>query len=201
MVEAEVPYKIVYNFATYTQEDLDAEPELAELGKKVGDYKLDENGNKIPDENSKTRDDALKVFTPISIIVHKLLRQEKKVSKGNETFEKLNPKDYQRQVLGANRVIYDRNGSNAKFYKDPYQLFDGLLEEVENITWSARNTAAINANSPAEAATIESFYPTVTPSGVLQPLEMFVLGTDSEDSIPGNFCVQGKDVNGKVVCI
>lgn len=201
VVEAEVPYKIVYNFATYTQEDLDAEPELVELGKKVGDYKLDEQGNKIPDENSKTRDDFLKVFTPISIVDHKLLRQEKKVTKGNETFEKLNPKDYERQVLGANRVIYDRNGSNAKFYKDPYQLFDSLLEEVEGITWSARIRASHNANSPAEKATIESFYPTVTPSGVLQPLEMFVLGTDSEDGIPGNFCVQGTDADGKVVCI
>lgn len=201
VVEAEVPYKIVYNFATYTQEDLDAEPELVELGKKVGDYKLDEQGNKMPAEDSKTREDYLKVFTPISIITHKLLRQEKKVTKGNESFEKLNPKDFQRQVLGANRVIYDRNGSNAKYYKDPYQLFDGLLEEVEDIEWSARIVASEGLVGAAKA-TVESFYPVVTPSGLLQPLEMFLLGSDSEDGIPGNFCVQGKNKKtGQVVCI
>lgn len=200
VVEAEVPYKITYNFETYTQEDLDKDPALEELGRQVGDYKLDEQGNKIPAENSRTRDDYLKVFTPISIVTQKLLRQEKKVSSGEKITPILNPKDYQRQVLGANRVIYDRNGSNAKYYKDPYQLFDGLLEEVEGIEWSARIVASFEV-AGAEKASIESFYPAVTPSGILQPLEMFILGTDSTDGIPGNFCVQGKDKSGNVVCI
>lgn len=200
VVEAEVPYKITYNFETYTQKDLDDDPTLEKLGRQVGDYKLDEQGNKIPAENSRTRDDYLKVFTPISIVTQKLLRQEKKVSSGEKITPILNPKDYQRQVLGANRVIYDRNGSNAKYYKDPYQLFDGLLEEVEGIEWSARITASFG-KAGAEKASIESFYPVVTPSGILQPLEMFILGTDSTDGIPGNFCVQGKDKSGNVVCI
>lgn len=200
VVEAEVPYKIIYNFETYTQEDLNNDLALVELGRQVGDYKLDEQGNKIPAENSRTRDDYLKVFTPISIVAQKLLRQEKKVSSGDKITTTLNPKDYQRQVLGANRVIYDRNGSNAKYYKDPYQLFDSLLEEVEDIEWSARIVASVGTTG-AKKASIESFYPIVTPSGILQPLEMFILGTDSTDSILGNFCVQGKDQSGNVVCI
>ena len=202
VVEAEVPYKITYNFETYTQEDLQNDPALVELGRQIGDYKLDEQGNKIPAENSRTRDDYLKVFTPISIVTQKLLRQEKKVSGGDKITTILNPKDYQRQVLGANRVIYDRNGSNAKYYKDPYQLFDSLLEEVEDIEWSARITASFG-KAGAEKASIESFYPAVTPSGILQPLEMFILGTDSTDGIPGNFCVQGgipkRDADGNIM--
>jgi hypothetical protein len=73
---------------------LDDDPTLEKLGRQVGDYKLDEQGNKIPAENSRTRDDYLKVFTPISIVTQKLLRQEKKVSSGEKITPILNPKDY-----------------------------------------------------------------------------------------------------------
>jgi hypothetical protein len=33
VIEAEVPYKIVYEFKTYTQKDLDDNPALIDLGK------------------------------------------------------------------------------------------------------------------------------------------------------------------------
>ena len=77
VLEAEVPYKIVYEFETYTQKDLDDEPALIDLGKKVGDYKLDADGNKIPTGN--TREDKLKTYLPISIVKDKLLKRTVKV--------------------------------------------------------------------------------------------------------------------------
>jgi hypothetical protein len=77
VLEAEVPYKIVYEFETYTQADLDAEPALIDLGKQVGDYKLDADGNKIPTGN--TREDKLKTYLPISIVKDKLLKRTVKV--------------------------------------------------------------------------------------------------------------------------
>jgi hypothetical protein len=40
------------------------------------------------------------------------------------------------------------------------------LEEVEGIEWSARITASFG-KAGAEKASIESFYPVVTPSGIL----------------------------------
>ena len=77
VLEAEVPYKIVYEFETYTQDDLNNEPALIDLGKKVGDYKLDADGNKIPTGN--TREDKLKTYLPISIVKDKLLKRTVKV--------------------------------------------------------------------------------------------------------------------------
>ena len=196
VIEAEVPYKIVYEFETYTQEDIDNDPILQDLGKVAGDYKLDDEGNKIPTGN--TRDDKLKTYLPIPMVKKKLLKRTQKID--NPTIEPrendINPKEYQRQVIGANRVIYDRNGANAKYYKDPYQLLDGILEEVPNMTWSARIRAS-DGKEGAEARSIESFYPTVTPSGLLQPLEMYILG----NSIAENFCVYGKDEHGEILCV
>ena len=200
VLEAEVPYKIVYEFETYTQDDLNNEPALIDLGKKVGDYKLDADGNKIPTGN--TREDKLKTYLPISIVKDKLLKRTVKVE--NPTVQvqpnDINLRDYFRQIIGANKVIYDRNGSNAKYYKDPYQLLNGLLEEVEGVTWYARIRAS-DGKTGSEKASIESFYPTVSPAGdetgqKLVPLEMFILG----NSIAENFCVYGKK-DGHVVCV
>lgn len=200
VLEAEVPYKIVYEFETYTQADLDAEPALIDLGKQVGDYKLDADGNKIPTGN--TREDKLKTYLPISIVKDKLLKRTVKVEDPTVQVQPndINPRDYFRQVIGANKVIYDRNGSNAKYYKDPYQLLNGLLEEVEGVTWYARIRAS-DGKAGSEKASIESFYPTVSPAGdesgqKLVPLEMFILG----NSIAENFCVYGKK-DGHVVCV
>lgn len=200
VLEAEVPYKIVYEFETYTQKDLDEEPALIDLGKKVGDYKLDADGNKIPTGN--TREDKLKTYLPISIVKDKLLKRTVKVEDPTVQVQPndINPRDYFRQIIGANKVIYDRNGSNAKYYKDPYQLLNGLLEEVEGVTWYARIRAS-DGKTGSEKASIESFYPTVSPAGdetgqKLVPLEMFILG----NSIAENFCVYGKK-DGHVVCV
>ena len=203
VIEAEVPYKIVYEFQTYTQADLDAEPALIDLGKKVGDYKLDSEGNKIPTGN--TREDKLKTYLPISIVKDKLLKRTVKVETlGVEVQPNdIDPKNYLRQVIGANKVIYDRNGSNAKYYKDPYQVLNSLLEEVDDVTWYARIRAS-DGKSGAEKASIESFYPTVSPvpgededpGQKLIPLEMFILG----NSIAENFCVYGKK-DGHVICV
>lgn len=200
VIEAEVPYKIVYEFKTYTQKDLDDNPALIDLGKQVGDYVLDKEGNKIPTGN--TREDKLKTYLPISIVKDKLLKRTVKVEDPTVQVQPndINPRDYFRQVIGANKVIYDRNGSNAKYYKDPYQLLNGLLEEVEGVTWYARTRASDGKVGP-EKASIESFYPTVSPAGdesgqKLVPLEMFILG----NSIAENFCVYGKK-DGHVVCV
>ena len=200
VLEAEVPYKIVYNFETYTQADLNAEPALIDLGKKVGDYKLDADGNKIPTGN--TREDKLKTYLPISIVKDKLLKRTVKVEDPTVKVQPndINPRNYFRQVIGANKVIYDRNGTNAKYYKDSYQLLNSLLEEVEGVTWYARIRAS-DGKTGSEKASIESFYPTVSPAGdetgqKLVPLEMFILG----NSIAENFCVYGKK-DGHVVCV
>lgn len=196
VLEAEVPYKIVYEFETYTQEEIDADPVLQDLGKVAGDYKLDEEGNKVPTGN--TRDDKLKTYLPIPMVKKKLLKRTQKIENPTITPRPndIDAKEYYRQVIGANRVIYDRNGANAKYYKDPYRLLDSLLEDVPNITWSARIRAS-DDKPEAEARSIESFYPTVTPSGLLKPLDMYILG----NSIAENFCVYGRNSNNEIVCV
>lgn len=214
VIEAETPYKITYNFLTYTDTDDPNDPtylspELRELGKKVGDYILDDNGQKKPeldrDGNPITRDDYLKTYLPISIVKNKIQKYkvvppnptEASAVAGGEETETSTPDTgaYLKHIVGANRVIYDRNGSNAKFYKDPYKLYNEDLEEVENIVWS-ENIKAVNDAQEHEKATIKAFYPIVTAASTLQPLEMYIL---SEDLMP-HFCVQGKKDN-EIVCI
>lgn len=206
VIEAEVPYKIIYEYETYEDKDFKADlggdPALLDLGKKVGDYKLDEEGNKIPKKDPNTgelisREDKLKTYLPVSIIKNKLLKRTKKITDPNvETRPNdIDPSNYLRQIIGANKVIYDRNGSNAKYYKDPYQLLNGLLEEVPGVEWYARIRAS-DGKTGAEKASIESFYPTVSPAWKLIPLEMYILG----NSIAENFCVYGKK-DGHVVCV
>lgn len=215
VIEAETPYKITYNFLTYTDtkdpnDPTYLSPELRELGKKVGDYILDENGQKQPelDRDGKpiTRDDYLKTYLPISIVKNKIQKYKvvppdptKASTTANEEEEtEISIPDtstYLKHIVGANRVIYDRNGSNAKFYRDPYKLYNEDLKEIEGIVWS-EDIKAVNDAQESDKASIKAFYPTVTAAGALQPLEMYIL---SEDLMP-HFCVRGKKDN-EIVCI
>ena len=79
-------------------------------------------------------------------------------------------------MVGANKVIYDRNGSNAKYYKDPYKLYDETLTEVANMAWSAKIKAVDLETDEKKKATVASFYPTITAENILQPLETYILG-------------------------
>ena len=208
VIEAEVAYKITYNFLKYTDTKDEKDPtflseEKEALGKKVGDYVLDENGNKQPDldENKqpRTRDDYLKTYLPISIVKKKILTSKVATAGTTQNERPAAPKmtEYQKQVVGANKVIYDRNGSNAKYYKDPYKLYDETLTEVANMTWSAKIKAVDSEADEKKKATIASFYPTITAENILQPLETYILG---QDTMP-NYSVIGKDKDKKIICI
>ena len=208
VIEAEVAYKITYNFLKYTDTKDEKDPtflseEKKALGKKVGDYVLDENGNKQPDldENKqpRTRDDYLKTYLPISIIKKKILTSKVATAGTTQSDRPEAPRmaDYQKQVVGANKVIYDRNGSNAKYYKDPYKLYDETLTEVTGVSWSAKIKAVDLETDAKKKVTIASFYPTITAENILQPLETYILG---QDTMP-NYSVIGKDSNNKIICI
>ena len=208
VIEAEVAYKITYNFLKYTDTKDEKDPtflseEKKALGKKIGDYVLDENGNKQPDldENKqpRTRDDYLKTYLPISIVKKKILTSKVATAGTTQNERPEAPKmtDYQKQVVGANKVIYDRNGSNAKYYKDPYKLYDETLTEVAGVTWSAKIKAVDLEMDERKKATVASFYPTITAENILQPLETYILG---QDTMP-NYSVIGKDSNNKIICV
>ena len=223
VVEAEVAYKITYEFMVYTDtKDANDPTYLSDaakaLGKQIGDYVLDDYGNKQPKLNGQgqpvTRDDRLKTYLPISIIKNKI--QKKKVVPPDPSTGEANttpgagatPPDtssYLKQIVGANRVIYDRNGSNAKYYKDPYQLFNEDLEEITGISWGT-SIKAVKTAAEIDKTTIASFYPQVLTttdptdetkvSNTLLPLEMYMLG----GTVPPNFCVVGKK-DSDIVCI
>lgn len=205
VIEAEVAYKITYNFLQYTDTDDPEDPtylsEEAELlGKKIGDYVLDEEGNKQPDidpvtNQPRTRDDYLKTYLPISIVKNKILVSTVATTTPDSSITKPEIESFLKQVVGANKVIYDRNGSNAKYYKDPYKLYNEYLQEVSGVSWSAKIKAVDDA-STEDKATVASFYPTITPDNILQPLEMYMLsGTIANYSVIGRndteiLCVQ-----------
>ena len=210
VLEAEVEYQITYNFLVYTDttdvnDPTYLSPELKELGKNIGDYILDDEGNKQPalDENDNpiTRSDYLKTYLPISIVKNKI--QQYKVTPPDPSeaarpgagAEAPDMSTYLKQMLGANKVVYDRNGSNAKYYKDPYKLFYEDSTEVTDISWSTK-IKAVDEVADDEKLTVASFYPSLTAENILQPLEMYMFGPE----IIANFCVIGKK-NNEVICV
>ena len=210
VLEAEVEYQITYNFLIYTDttdvnDPTYLSPELKELGKNIGDYILDDEGNKQPalDENKNpiTRSDYLKTYLPISIVKNKI--QQYKVTPPDPSeaarpgagAEAPDMSTYLKQMLGANKVVYDRNGSNAKYYKDPYKLFYEDSTEVAGISWSTK-IKAVDEVADDEKLTVASFYPSLTAENILQPLEMYMFGPE----IIANFCVVGKK-NNEVICV
>ena len=210
VLEAEVEYQITYNFLVYTDttdvnDPTYLSPELKELGKNIGDYILDDEGNKQPalDENKNpiTRSDYLKTYLPISIVKNKI--QQYKVTPPDPSeaarpgagAEAPDMSTYLKQMLGANKVVYDRNGSNAKYYKDPYKLFYEDSTEVAGISWSTK-IKAVDEVADDEKLTVASFYPSLTAENILQPLEMYMFGPE----IIANFCVVGKK-NNEVICV
>ncbi len=205
VIEAEVAYKITYNFLKYTDTDDPEDPtylseENALLGKKIGDYVLDENGNKQPDidpatNQPRTRDDYLKTYLPISIVKNKILVSTVATTTPDSSItEPPVIESFLKQVVGANKVIYDRNGSNAKYYKDPYKLYNEYLQEVSGVSWSAKIKAVDDAPAK-DKATVASFYPIITPDNILQPLEMYMLS-----GTVANYSVIGRDDTG-ILCV
>lgn len=207
VIEAEIPYNITYNFLTYSDTTDNTDPRFLsdvnkDNGKKVGDYILDAAGQKQPelgpDGKPIVRADYLKTYLPISIVKNKILRSCVAPSNSNDespTAPDLN--GYYKQIVGANKVIYDRNGSNAKFYKDPYILYNELSQKVEGLTWNTYIRATnLDVYTDLEKKSIASFYPMLTPDNKLQPLETYILS----DSITSNFCVYGM-IEDDIVCI
>lgn len=207
VIEAEIPYNITYNFLTYSDTTDSTDPRFLseahkENGKKVGDYILDAAGQKQPelgpDGKPIIRADYLKTYLPISIVKNKILRSCVAPSNSNDespTAPDLN--GYYKQIVGANKVIYDRNGSNARFYKNPYILYNELSQKVEGLTWNTYIRATnLDVFTDLEKKSIASFYPILTPDNKLQPLETYILS----DSITSNFCVYGM-IEDDIVCI
>jgi len=122
-----------------------------------------------PDGKPIIRADYLKTYLPISIVKNKILRSC--VAPSNSTDESPTAPDlngYYKQIVGANKVIYDRNGSNAKFYKDPYILYNELSQKVEGLTWNTFIRATNHdVFTELEKKSIASFYPTLTPDNKL----------------------------------
>ena len=205
VVEAEVPYNITYDFLVYTDTTDSTDPSYLsatakEQGKKIGDYVLDASGKKQPklgsDGKPVIREDKLKTYLPVSIIKNKILRSQVAPSTGEPIEDKPELNEYYKQIVGANKVIYDRNGSNAKYYKDPYILYNELLDPAEDIIWSIKIKAVEVEEDSNAKESIRSFYPILTPSDNLQPLETYILS----DTITPNFCVYGS-INDEIVCV
>ena len=205
VIEAEVPYNITYDFLRYTEgtgESTDLTQAQKDLGLKAGDFILDANGQKQPIEENgkpKTRADFLKTYLPIALIKQKIL-QKTIIPKTNE--KALDPQpsllDYQTWVVGANKVLYDRNGSNAKYYKDSYQLYDSLQKALPEMKWSPLIYNVEHETDINKKAAIASFYPTVSPSNILVPLETYILSDN--DNLSKSFCVKGQ-LGEETLCI
>lgn len=70
-----------------------------------------------------------------------------------------------KEIEGATKIVYDSNGANPKYYKEPYKLFLDNLVEVENVEWEISVSNEIN--------NYEKFYPQIMSDNSLRPSVMF----------------------------
>ena len=123
-------------------------------------YEKDDDGKVVMDENGQpklaedkngnleSRDIQLKTFLPIPV------RTDKQYT----------------QVIGPTQIIYDKDGTNPTYYKQPFTLYKNGLECEAN--WMSACREYINSN-PKDTR-ILNYYPALDVDGNLTPLTMYV---------------------------
>lgn len=103
---------------------------------------MDENGNES------RRDIELTAFLPIPVRIS----------------------DEYMEIEGANRIVYDSNGANPRYYKNPYKLYGKNLTN-KNAEWY------IEIDEDDNSA--KRYYPVIQPTGEFMPTKMYYTGLKS----------------------
>lgn len=74
------------------------------------------------------------------------------------------------EIEGASQIVYDVNGVNPRYYKNPYKLYGNGLQAF-NATWY------IYSEDFSDASAIK-YYPTLSSDGVLAPTKMYYTGLE-----------------------
>ena len=137
---------------------------------------MDENGQpKLAEDkngNLESRDIQLKTFLPIPV------RTDKQYT----------------QVIGPTQIIYDKDGTNPTYYKQPFTLYKNGLECEAN--WMSACREYINSN-PKDTR-ILNYYPALDVNGNLTPLTMYVPSSGVANRENNPYAVEAL-VNGQLV--
>lgn len=82
------------------------------------------------------------------------------------------------EIEGATKIVYDSNGANPRYYKNPYKLYRHQLSQVNDISWNIysedfERLADENGNILSSA---KRYYPTIQPTGEFMPTKMYYTG-------------------------
>lgn len=114
---------------------------------------IDENGNES------IRDINLTAFLPIPVRIS----------------------DEYVEIEGATKIVYDSNGSNPRYYKNPYRLYGARLKLFNTAKWKIYS-ADFDRLEDEEGNALTSakrYYPVVQPTGEFMPTKMYYTGLSS----------------------
>lgn len=80
-------------------------------------------------------------------------------------------------IEGATSVIYDNNGGNPDYYKNPYKIFQSNGVEIGNVTWEIKYYSYENgtfSDASSEKSFCENYLPVLNQHNVLTPCATYL---------------------------
>jgi hypothetical protein len=82
------------------------------------------------------------------------------------------------EIEGATKIVYDSNGTNPRYYKNPYKLYTYQLSQVNNINWDiySEDFERLTDEDGNILTSAKRYYPTIQPTGEFMPTKMYYTG-------------------------
>lgn len=87
------------------------------------------------------------------------------------------------EIEGATKIVYDSNGANPRYYKNPYKLYGHNLKQYSDITWKVYSDdfkdVVYDEKGNIVISAAQRYYPVVQPTGEFMPTKMYYTGLKS----------------------
>lgn len=82
------------------------------------------------------------------------------------------------EIEGATKIVYDSNGANPRYYKNPYKLYRHQLSQVNDISWNvySEDFERLADENGKILTSAKRYYPTIQPTGEFMPTKMYYTG-------------------------
>ena len=87
------------------------------------------------------------------------------------------------EIEGATKIVYDSNGANPRYYKNPYKLYRHQLSQVKDVSWNVYSEdfkdVVYDEKGNIVISAAQRYYPVVQPTGEFMPTKMYYTGLKS----------------------
>ena len=87
------------------------------------------------------------------------------------------------EIEGATKIVYDSNGANPRYYKNPYKLYGHNLKQYSDITWKVYSDdfkdVIYDEKGNIVISAAQRYYPVVQLTGEFMPTKMYYTGLKS----------------------